>query len=43
LVFAKDAESDALYLIKEGWVKLTDNGGQTAIATLGHITRSVLN
>jgi CRP-like cAMP-binding protein len=35
LVFAKDAESDALYLIKEGWVKLTDNGGQTAIATLG--------
>ena len=35
LVFAKGAESDALYLIKEGWVKLTDNGGRAAIATQG--------
>jgi len=35
LVFAKGAESDALYLIKEGWVKLTDDGGQAAIATMG--------
>jgi CRP-like cAMP-binding protein len=35
LIFAQGAESDALYLIKEGWVKLTDDGGRTAIATLG--------
>jgi len=35
LVFAKGAESDALYLIKEGWVKLSDNGGRAAIATQG--------
>jgi len=35
MVFARGTESDALYLIKEGWVKLTDNGGRTAIATLG--------
>ena len=35
LVFAGGAESDALYLIKEGWVKLTDNTGQMPIATLG--------
>ncbi len=35
LIFAKGTESDAIYLIKEGWVKLTDNGGRTAIATLG--------
>ena len=35
LVFAKGAESDALYLIKEGWVKLTDDTGQAALATLG--------
>jgi CRP-like cAMP-binding protein len=35
LVFAKGAESDALYLIKEGWVRLSDNGGRAAIATQG--------
>jgi CRP-like cAMP-binding protein len=35
LIFPQGAESDALYLIKEGWVKLTDDGGRTAIATLG--------
>ncbi|UCC88844.1 MAG: cyclic nucleotide-binding domain-containing protein [Anaerolineales bacterium] len=35
LIFAQGAESDALYLIKEGWVKLTDNGGRAVIATLG--------
>ena len=35
LVFAKGAESDALYLIKSGWVKLSDDSGHTAIATLG--------
>jgi CRP-like cAMP-binding protein len=35
VVFATGEESDALYLIKEGWVKLTENSGRTAIATLG--------
>ena len=35
LIFAKGDGSDALYLIKEGWVKLTEDGGRTAIATLG--------
>jgi len=35
LIFAKGSESDALYLIKEGWVKLTEDSSQTAIATLG--------
>ncbi|GAB4529842.1 MAG: hypothetical protein Kow0063_07320 [Anaerolineae bacterium] len=35
LVFARGAESDALYLIKDGWVKLTGDSGQIAVATLG--------
>jgi CRP-like cAMP-binding protein len=35
VVFATGEKSDALYLIKEGWVRLTDNGDRTPIATLG--------
>jgi CRP-like cAMP-binding protein len=35
VIFAKGEKSDALYLIKEGWVKLTDDGSRTPIATLG--------
>jgi CRP-like cAMP-binding protein len=35
LIFGQGTESDALYLVEEGWVKLTDDGGRTPIATLG--------
>jgi len=35
LVFARGTESDALYLIQDGWVKLTDDGGRAAVVTLG--------
>lgn len=35
VVFARGDRSDAFYLIKEGWVKLTDSDGRTSIATLG--------
>jgi CRP-like cAMP-binding protein len=35
LIFGKGDESDALYLIKEGWVRLTDADGRTSLATLG--------
>jgi CRP-like cAMP-binding protein len=35
LIFAQGTESDAFYLIEEGWVKLTEDGGRTPIATLG--------
>lgn len=35
LVFAKGTESDALYLIKDGWVRLSDDGGRAALVTLG--------
>ncbi len=35
LIFAQGTESDALYLIEEGWVKLTEDSSRTPIATLG--------
>jgi CRP-like cAMP-binding protein len=35
LIFDQGSASDALYLVEEGWVKLTDDGGRTPIATLG--------
>ena len=34
-VFVKDGESEALYLIKEGWIKLSDGDGSPLIASLG--------
>lgn len=35
VVFVKGGESDTLYLIKEGWVKLTDDDGAPVVASLG--------
>lgn len=34
-VFVEEAGSDAFFLVREGWVKLTQQGGQVAVATLG--------
>jgi CRP-like cAMP-binding protein len=35
LLFVKNGESDALYLIKEGWAKLSDDEQSPVIASLG--------
>jgi CRP-like cAMP-binding protein len=35
IIFLKHGESDALYLIKEGWVKLSDDERSPVIASLG--------
>lgn len=35
VLFIKDGESDALYLIKEGWVKLSTDSGASVVANLG--------
>jgi CRP-like cAMP-binding protein len=34
-VFVEGARSDAFFLVQEGWVKLSQEGGRLAIATLG--------
>gem|GEM_PF-520942 len=34
-IFVKDGESEALYLIKEGWIKLSDGDEAPVIASLG--------
>ncbi len=34
-LFVKEGESDALYLIKEGWVKLSTDGESAIVANLG--------
>jgi CRP-like cAMP-binding protein len=35
VIFFKDGESDALYLIKEGWIKLTNDAEGPVVASLG--------
>ena len=34
-LFVKGGESEALYLVKEGWVKLSDGDQSPVVATLG--------
>jgi CRP-like cAMP-binding protein len=34
-LFVEGARSDVFFLVQEGWVKLTQQGGQVAVATLG--------